>query len=105
MTPETVLRTLAGTATDDAAPLLTIRLAGGAVLYGGLVTIGADRGTDVVVLADPDTGRLGYTLLSSVVTVELHNPGPFQDLLTGGRVPLAQPGSSVTRLALQREFV
>jgi hypothetical protein len=50
---------------------------------GGLVTVGADRGSDVVVLADPETGRFGYALLSSAVAVELRNPGPFQDLLTG----------------------
>jgi hypothetical protein len=102
LAPETVLRTLASA--GDAPAFLTIRLSGGHVLDGGLVTVGADRGSDVVVLADPETGRLGYALLSGVVAVELRNPGPFQDLLTGGRVPLAQAGEPVTRLALQREF-
>jgi hypothetical protein len=84
--------------------LLTVYLAGGQVLGGGLVTVGANRGDDVVVLADPETGRLGYALLSSVVAVELHNPEPFQDLLTGGRLPLPQAGEPVTLLALRREF-
>jgi len=104
LAPETVLRTLASASTGDAPPLLTVRLAGGHVLEGGLVTVGTDRGTDVVVLADPETGRLGYALLSSVVAAELRNPGPFRDLLTGGRVPVPQSGEPVTRLALQREF-
>jgi hypothetical protein len=103
LAPETVLRTLAGAA-GDAAAFLTVRLAGGHVLEGGLVTVGADRGDDVVVLADPESGRLGYALLSGVVAVEVRNPMAFQDLLTGGRVPLPQAGEPVTRLALQREF-
>jgi len=56
------------------------------------------------VLSDPETGRVGYALVSTVEAVELRNPGPFQDLLTGGRVPVPQGGDPVTRLALQREF-
>jgi hypothetical protein len=103
LAPETVLRTLASAA-EDAPPFLTVRLSGGHVLEGGLVTVGTDRGSDVVVLTDPETGRLGYALLSSVVAVELRNPGPSRDLLTGGRLPLPQAGEPVTRLALQREF-
>jgi hypothetical protein len=102
LAPETVLRTLASA--GGAPPVLTVRLSGGHVLGGGLVAVGADRGTDVLVLADPETGRLGYALLSSVVAVELREPERFQDLLTGGRVPLPQEGEPVTRLALQREF-
>jgi hypothetical protein len=104
MAPETVLRTLADVAAGDVPPVLSVRLAGGHVLEGGLVAVGADRGSDVVVLADPETGRLGYALLSSVVAVELRDPGPFRDVLTGGRVPLPEAGEPVTRLALQREF-
>jgi hypothetical protein len=105
LAPETVLRTLASVVgATDAPPFLTVHLSGGHVLEGGLVTVGADRGSDVVVLGDPETGRLGYALLSSVVAVELRNPEPFQDLLTGGRVPLPQAGEPVTRLALRREF-
>jgi len=103
LAPETVLRTLAS-AGGDAPPFLTLHLSGGHVLDGALVTVGADRGSDVVVLADPETGRLGYVLLSSVVAIEIRNPEPFQDLLTGGRLPLPQAGGPVTRLALQREF-
>lgn len=58
LAPETVLRTLAGAA-GDAPPFLTVHLSGGHVLGGGLVTVGADRGSDVVVLADLEAGRLG----------------------------------------------
>jgi hypothetical protein len=58
----------------------------------------------VAVLADPETSRLGYALLSSVVAVEVRNPVPFQDVLTGGRLPLPVTGEPVTRLGLQREF-
>jgi hypothetical protein len=104
LAPQAVLQTLASVAAGDTPPFLTVHLAGGHVLGGGLVTVGADRGSDVVVLADPETGRLGYALLSSVVAVELRNPEPFQDLLTGGRLPLPQAGEPVTRLALRREF-
>src|SRR5260370_29447337 len=99
-----MLRTLASAAAEDAPPFLTVRLSGGHVLEGGLVTVGADRGSDVVVLADPETGRLGYALLTSVIAVELRNPEAFRDLLTAGRLPLPQTGEHVTRLALQREF-
>jgi hypothetical protein len=103
MSPETVLRTLAD-AVGDTPPFLTIHLSGGHVVDGGLVTAGADRGSDVVVLADLEAGRLRYALVSTIVAVELRNPEPFRDLLTGGRVPLPQAGEPVTRLALQREF-
>jgi hypothetical protein len=104
LAPDTLLRTLAGLAAADEPPFLTVYLSGGHVLSGGLVAVGGDRGTDVAVLRDAETGRLGYALLSSVLAVELRNPGPFQDLLTAGRVPLPQAGEPVTRLALQREF-
>ena len=103
LAPETVLRTLAEAA-GEVTPFLSVHLAGGHVLDGGLVTVGADRGGNVVVLADPETGRLGYALLSAVVAVELRNPEPFRDLLTGGRLPLPAAGEPVTRLTLQREF-
>lgn len=104
LAPETVLRTLASALAGDAPPFLSVRLAGGHVLEGGLVTVGTDRGSEVAVLADPETGRLGYALLSSVVAVEVRNPVPFQDVLTGGRLPLPVAGEPVTRLALQREL-
>jgi hypothetical protein len=108
LAPETVLRTLASAASaGDTPPFLTVYLSGGQVLTGGLVTVGIDRGAEaaeVAVLADPETGRIGYALLSGVVAVELRNPEPFRDVLTGGRVPLPQAGEPVSRLALQREF-
>jgi hypothetical protein len=71
LAPDTLLRTLAGVATGETPPFLTVHLSGGHVLGGGLVAVGTDRGTDVVVLSDPDSGRLGYALLSAVVAVEL----------------------------------
>jgi hypothetical protein len=104
LAPETVLRTLAGTAGGEAPPFLTVYLSGGNVLSGGLVTAGTDGASEVVVLADPKTGRLGYALVSSVVAVEIGNPAPFRDLLTRGRLPLPQAAEQVPRLALQREF-
>lgn len=103
LAPETVLRTLAGVG-GDVPPFLTIRLAGGHVLGGNLVAVGTDRGSGVLVVSAPETGMLGYALVSSVVAVELRNPSPFQDLLTAGRVPVPQAGEPVTKLALQREF-
>lgn len=103
LAPETLVRMLVGVG-SDVLPFLTVRLTGGHVLDGGLVAVGTDHGSEVLVLSDPETGRLGYALVSSVVAVELRNPGPFQDLLTGGRVPVPQAGEPVTRLALQREF-
>ncbi len=104
LAPANVLRTLAGVATDGEAPRLTVHLSGGHVLVGGLVAVGADRGSDVVVLADPETGRLGYALLANVVAVEVLNPELFRDLLSGGRLPLPQAGEPVTQFALRREF-
>lgn len=104
LAPANVLRTLAGIATDGEAPVLAVHLSGGHVLAGDLVTVGTDRGSDVVVLADPETGRLGYALLANVVAVEVRNPELFRDLLTGGRLPLAQAGEPVTKFALRREF-
>lgn len=103
LAPATVLRTLAD-ATVDAPPRLTVHLSSGHVLGGVLVAVGADRGSDVVIVADPESGRLEYALVSSVVAVALRDPEPFQDVLTGGRVPLPQAGGPVTRLALRREF-
>jgi hypothetical protein len=104
LAPEAVLRTLAGAAGREGPPFLTVYLSGGHVLAGGLVTVGTDRASEVVVLADPEAGRLRYALVSSVVAVELGNPGPFRDLLTAGRLPLPQAAEQVARLALQREF-
>ena len=103
LAPETVLRALASAVgEDDASAYLTVHLTGGHVLGGGLVTVGADRGSDVAVLADPETGRLGYALLSSVVAVEVRDPELFRDVLSGGRLPLPRAGEPVTRLALRR---
>jgi hypothetical protein len=104
LAPERVLRTLARVATDDSPPFVTVHLSGGHVLDGDLVTVGVDHGNDVVMLVNPQTGELGYALLSSVLAVQLRNPAPFSDMLTEGRVPLPQAGEPVTRLALQREF-
>jgi hypothetical protein len=59
LAPETVLRTLASVVgAADAPPFLTVHLSGGHVLEGGLITVGADRGSDVVVLGDPETDGL-----------------------------------------------
>lgn len=103
LAPATVLRTLADAA-GDVPPRLTVHLSSGHALAGVLVAVGADRGADVVVVADPGSGRLEYALVSGVVAVALHDPAPFQDVLTGGRVPLPRAGGPVTRLALRREF-
>ena len=86
LAPATLLRMLADVAADDALPILTVHLFNGGALYGRLAAIGADREAEVMVLSDPETGRLGYVSASGVVAVELHNPEPFQDLLTGVRV-------------------
>ena len=104
LAPDTVLQTLAAVAKDDLRPVLTLRLSSGHALSGGLVTLGADRHGDVVVLRDPHSEALAYTSVSAVVAVEVHHPEPFQDVLTGGRVSLPYKGEPVTRLALQREF-
>lgn len=104
LAPDTVLQALAAVAKDDLRPVLTLRLSSGHALSGGLVTLGADRHSDVVVLRDPHSEALTYTSVSAVVAVEVHNPESFQDVLTGGRVSLPYNGEPVTRLALQREF-
>jgi hypothetical protein len=66
--------------------------------------VDADRGTGVLVLAGSRAGRLADAPLANVTAVELRNPGPFQDVVTGGRLPPPPAGGAVTRLALQREF-
>jgi hypothetical protein len=104
LAPATVLRLLAELAGEGEPPVLKVFLAGGQVLEAELVAVGTDRGSEVVVLADPRTSVLAYVLLTSVVAVELRDPGPFRDVLTGGRLPLPQAGEPVTRLQLQREF-
>lgn len=105
-TPVGVLRLLAGADRAPGAdpPIVAVHVSGGATLSGALVAVGADGGSETLVLADRQTGRLGYAATASVVAVELHNPAPFQDLLTGGRVPPPQVGEPVSRLALRREF-
>lgn len=104
LAPETLLRNLAGVAVADAPPHLTIHLVGGHVLSGGLVAVGSDHGNETVVLMNPESSRFGYALVSSIVAVELHNPEPFRDLLSAGRVPVPQTGEPPTLLALRREF-
>lgn len=104
LSPETLLRALAEVAKEGSPPILTVRLSSGHVLAGGLVTLGADRHGDVLVLRDTRGDTFAYAPVSAVVAVEVHNPESFQDVLTGGRVPLPYDGEPVTRLALQREF-
>jgi hypothetical protein len=99
LAPATVLRSLTGA---DESPEVIVHLSGGQLLTGRPVSIGADRGQDVVVLAH--AGRLGYALLANVVAVEMHDPGRFQDILTEGRLPQPVSGEPRTRLALRREF-
>ena len=106
LTPASVIQQLGGltAAAEGEPPLLSVHLASGQVLDGTLMRVDADRGTDVLVLADTRTGGLAYAPLANVAAVELRNPEPFRDLITGGRLPLPLGGGPVTRLALQREF-
>ena len=106
LTPASVIQQLGSltTAAEGEPPLLSIHLASGQVLDGALMRVDADRGTDVLVLADSGTGRLAYAPLANVAAVELRNPEPFRDVVTGGRLPSPPAGGPVTRLALQREF-
>jgi hypothetical protein len=106
LTPASVIQQLGGltAAAEGDPPLLRVHLASGQVLDGALMRVDADRGTDVLVLADSGTGRLAYAPLANVAAVELRNPEPFRDVVTGGRLPSPPVGGAVTRLALQREF-
>jgi hypothetical protein len=106
LSPASVLRLLADVATTAAGelPAVSVHLAGGQALDGALVGLGTDRGSEVAVLADPQRGRLSYALVASVVAVELCNPALFQDVITGGQLPLAGVGQPPTPLALRREF-
>jgi hypothetical protein len=101
MAPATLLRRLAEA---GEAPDVSVHLAGGTVLAGRLVRVGADHGQEVVLLAGERGGQLGYALLSSVVAVELREPERFQDVLTEGRLAPQVVGEPVSRLALRREF-
>lgn len=106
LTPASIILRLGGltAAAEGEPPLLGVHLASGQVLEGALVRVDADRGTDVLVLADTRTGCLAYAQLANVAAVELRNPEPFQDVVTGGRLPAPLGGEPVTRLTLQREF-
>jgi hypothetical protein len=106
LTPASVIQQLGGltVAAEGEPPLLSIHLASGQVLDGALMRVDADRGTDVLVLADSRTGSLAYAALGNVAAVELRNPEPFLDVITGGRLPSPLGGGPVTRLTLQREF-
>lgn len=106
LSPASVLRLLADVASPAAGepPTVSVHLAGGQVLDGALVRLGTDRGSEVAVLADPQRGRLSYALVANVVAVELCNPALFQDVITGGRLPLPGVGEPATALALRREF-
>jgi hypothetical protein len=106
LTPASVIQQLGelSGATEGEPPLLSVHLASGQVLDGALMRVDADRGTDVLVLADSRTGRLAYAPLVNVAAVELCNPEPFRDVVTGGRLPTPLSGGQVTRLTLQREF-
>lgn len=106
LTPANVIVQLAGlaAAVEGEPPVLSVHLASGQVLEGALIRVDADRGTDVLVLAGPQTGRLAYAPLANVAAVEVSNPEPFRDVLTGGRLPAPLAGGPVTRLMLQREF-
>jgi len=49
--------------------------------------------------------QIDYALLASVVAVEVRDPELFQDVLTGGRLPLPPSAREpVSRLQLQRDF-
>jgi hypothetical protein len=106
LTPASIIAQLGGlaVAAEGEPPLLSVHLTNGQVLDGALMRVDADRGTDVLVLADSRTGRLAYAPLANVAAVELCNPEPFQDVITGGRLPSPLGGAPVTRLTLQREF-
>jgi hypothetical protein len=106
LAPAGVLRLLAQVVTGEAdePPMVTLHLSGGHVLDGALVRVGAERGDESVVLTDQQTGRLTYVLLDNVIAVDVRNPRPFQDVLTGGRLPQPQAGEPVSSLALQRAF-
>ncbi len=103
-TPASVLRLLAAAEPGTGPPAVALHLASGHTLDGHLVAVGTDTGHEVVVLAMPPHGHLGYTQMSSVTAVTVRAPERFQDLLTGGAVPLPDTGTPVSRLALRRDF-
>lgn len=107
MTPARVLEALCGATGSGERAAVGVHLSSGQVVSGLLVTVDTDRGHEVAVLADPDSGSLLYVLTADVIAVEVRTPGPFTDVLTEGRLPTPVPadgGEPVTRLALQREF-
>jgi hypothetical protein len=104
LAPATVLRSLASLAAEGEPPAVKIHLAGGQVLDAQLIQVGADLGSEVVVLADHRTRALSFALLASVVAVEVRDPGLFQYVLSGGLLAVPSAGEPVSRLELQREF-
>lgn len=104
--PLGVLRSLAGAdaGAGRVAPVVALFLSGGQVLEGAVVRLGDEHGREVAVLADGTSGRLTYVAARSVVAVQVSDPLPFRDVLTGGRLPAPYVGEPVTRLALRRRF-
>jgi hypothetical protein len=103
MTPGRILEALHAAAGAE-PPVVGVHLSGGQVVSGQLIAVADDRGHEVVVLADPRTGRLAYALMINVIAVELANPEPFADVVTAGRLPVLGDEPDVTRMALRREF-
>jgi hypothetical protein len=104
MTPARVLRLLSDAAGEGAGAAVSLHLTGGQTLTGRLVSETTDQGHEVAVLHDPQTGRLAYALIANVIAVEVADPGPFTDVITGGRLPVPGEEGEVSRLALRREF-
>ena len=107
MTPARVLEALCAATGSGEPAAVTVHLSSGQSVGGLVAAVGVDRGQQVAVLADPDTGGLSYVPAANVTAVQVRNPGPFTDVLTEGRRPALEPADGrepATRLALQREF-
>lgn len=107
MTPARVMEALCAAAGSGEHPAVGVHLSGGQIVGGLLVTVDTDRGHEVAVLADPESGSLFYVLTANVIAVEVRAPAAFTDVLTEGRLPAPTPADGrepATRLALQREF-
>lgn len=107
MAPARVLEALCAATGSGQPAAVTVHLSSGQSLGGLVVAVGTDRGQQIAVLADPETGGLSYVPAAAVSAIQVRDPGPFTDVLTKGRLPAVEPADGrepATRLALQREF-
>jgi hypothetical protein len=112
--PSSLLRSLAegfaaGKSDLSATPLVTVQLAYGHLLEGKILRV-ESKGSDECVSMIVDLGRgstgekMAFFSLRQVLSVIIHQPIHFADLVSGGELARPPSGPVLSRLQLRREF-